>query len=229
VAEEIRRYAVYYAPEPGSALARFGAAWLGRDAETGRPAGPLEPPGLPRPAAELTGPPRRYGFHGTLKAPFRLAEGAAPARLTAALAGLARETPAFTLPRLELRALGDFLALVPSAPCPPLGALAAACVTRLDGFRAPMPPVEHARRAAGLGPVEAAHLARWGYPFVLDAFRFHLTLSGPLPPEERAATATALAPVLAPILAEDQPFRDMCLFGEGPDGRFRILERHPLG
>jgi putative phosphonate metabolism protein len=223
------RYAVYWAPEPGTALARFGAAWLGWDAERGSPLPHPALPGLPRPVEEITAQPRRYGFHATLKAPFRLAAGMEAGTLAAAVADLAREVAPFTLPPLRLAPLGRYLALVPSAPCPALDAAAAACVTRLDGFRAPMPAAERARRAPGLTPAEAAHLDAWGYPYVLDTFRFHLTLAGPLDPETQAGTAAALAPVLAPILEERHPFRSLCLFGEDAAGPFRILHRMPLG
>jgi putative phosphonate metabolism protein len=227
-AAAIRRYAIYFAPEAGSALGRFGAGWLGWDAEAGRAAGPLAVPGLPRPAEEITAAPRRYGFHATLKAPFRLVDGMGAEDLAAAAGRLAAGHRAFVMPRLALVALGRFLALVPAEACPPLDALAAECVTGLDGFRAPMPAEEQVRRAVGLDPREAAHLVRWGYPFVLDRFRFHLTLSGPLDDDERSATAAALATVLAPILAERHPFAAIALFGEGPDGRFRLLRRFPL-
>ena len=73
---DFRRYAIYFAPRPRRALARFGAAWLGWDAEAGADRDGPELAGLPRPRAEIVATPRRYGFHATLKAPFRLARGA---------------------------------------------------------------------------------------------------------------------------------------------------------
>ena len=87
----MRRYAIYYAPEPGSELAAFGAQWLGRDPETGAT---IEQPVLlgvrPERLAEITAAPRLYGFHGTLKAPMHLARGRDPdalRRLVRDLAG----------------------------------------------------------------------------------------------------------------------------------------------
>ena len=217
------RYAVYFAPAEASPLGRFGAAWLGRDA------GGLDLPGLPRPRAELTAAPRRYGFHATLKAPFRLADGCDRDGLARALDALAARHAAFELPMLALAALGGFLALVPTRASPELDRVAAACVTELDRFRAEPGPDELARRrAAGLDAAEEAHLSRWGYPYVLDRFQFHLTLTGPLPPAERAAVAGVLAPVLAPLLAAPLAFQHLCLFAEAQDGRFRLLSRHEL-
>jgi putative phosphonate metabolism protein len=224
-----RRYAVFYAPEPGSALAAFGAAWLGWDAAAGAERPRPDVPGLPRAMAEITAAPRRYGFHGTLKAPFRLAAGVAPEDLDQAVADLAAGEPSSALPPLRLAALGPFLALVLSAPAPRLDAVAAACVTGLDRFRMAMEPEERARRAAGLTPAQARNLDRWGYPFVMDEFRFHLTLTGPLDAAARDATAAALEPVLTPILGESQSFESLCLFGEPLIGPFRLLRRHRLG
>ncbi len=226
---EYRRYAIYWAPERGSALARFGADWLSWDAEAGEVRTPPQVPGLPAPPAELTTAPRRYGFHATLKAPFRLRDGESPEALAAAVAALAAAEAPFDLPPLTIAALGPFLALVLSEPCPRLDRLAASCVMGLDGFRAAMEPAERAQRAAGLDAVETTMLDRWGYPFVLDHFRFHLTLTGPLDDAMRRQTAAALAPVLAPILTGGQRISEICLFGEPEAGPFRLLQRFPLG
>ncbi len=226
---DFRRYAVYFAPRPDTALGRFGAAWLGWDAEAGAAVRGPEPEGLPRPRAEIVAAPRRYGFHGTLKAPFRLAEGAEPAALDAALRDLAAEHAPFEL-AVALTAIDAFLALTPTAPVPHLDALAAACVMRLDGFRALAQPEEIARRNPEmLVDRQSEYLAAWGYPYVLEQFRFHLTLTGALPPDEQAAVRAALAPLLAPVLAEPVAFEDLCLFGEAADGRFHLIRRRRLG
>lgn len=224
------RYAVYYAPPPGP-LAEFGAAWLGWDAAEGalRPHSPL--PGLPAALqAEITETPRKYGLHGTLKPPFRLAEGSRRAALEADLAKLAARLAPVRLDGLALSRLGGFLALTPEGDTAALAALAAACVRDLDAHRAPPSEAELARRrAARLSPAQEENLARWGYPYVMGDFRFHLTLTGRLPRSKAEAVQAALAPPLAPLLPRPFPISDLCLFGERPDGRFQILSRHPLG
>jgi len=226
---EWRRHAIYFAPEAGSMLARFGAAWLGWDADAGVEPAAVLLPDLPLPRSELVAAPRRYGFHATLKPPFRLAEGCAEAALDGAAAAVAADFPPFAL-RLRLAWLGGFLALVPEQEPPALAALAEACVTRLDRFRAPPEADEVAqRRAAGLDAVEAAHLMRWGYPYVLERFRFHLTLTGPVAVEHRAAVHAGLGKQLTPVLDAPVPVADLCHFGEGGDGRFRVISRHRLG
>lgn len=222
------RYAIYYAPPPGP-LAGFGAAWLGWDAAAGRTVAHPEVAGLPRPVAELTATPRKYGFHGTVKPPFRLAPGRTVEALHAAAAGLAAGLAPVTLDGLGLHRIGGFVALTPEGDTAGLARLAAAAVEGLDAFRAPAPAAEtDRRRAAGLSPRQEELLARWGYPYVMEEFRFHLTLTGNLPAAEAGAVATALAPVLAPILPRPFTIDGLCLFGEAADGRFHLLHRYTL-
>src|SRR5690606_1132239 len=127
------RYAVYYAPPEGAPLDRFGRAWLGRDAATGDD---VEPPTLPglngERWREITAEPRRYGFHGTLKPPFALADGRRVDDLFAAVAAFAARRTPFALPPLRLARLSGFLALIPSTASEPLAALAADCVRAFD-------------------------------------------------------------------------------------------------
>ncbi len=224
-----QRYAVYFAPRRDSVLGCFGAAWLGWDAERGVDCEGLEVDRLPRPRAELVATPRKYGFHGTLKAPFRLADGATPEAVEATLREVAARFAPFAEP-MQLSALGPFLALTPAVPGGALGAVADACVTAFDPLRAPALAGEIAkRREQSLTSRQEAHLAEWGYPYVFEDFRFHLTLTGALSPEDQAATAAALRPVLASALAAPTPFEDLCVFGEAADGRFHLLRRRTLG
>jgi putative phosphonate metabolism protein len=225
------RYAVYWAPPKDSVLARLGAGWLGRDGEGG--AVPQRPPvagfGDDRLDA-LTAEPRRYALHATLKPPFALAEATDPAMLRQALAGFAAAHPRVLLPALRLTRLDRFIALTPSAPCPALDALAAGCVTAFDRFRAPPLAAELARRrAAGLSPAEEAHLARWGYPYVLDCFRFHVTLTGPLEPAEAERLAAPLTALFQPAMETPIALDDIALFHEPSAGTpFRLIERFAL-
>ncbi|MEO1678101.1 MAG: DUF1045 domain-containing protein [Pseudomonadota bacterium] len=225
------RYAIYFAPPPGP-FARLGAAWLGWDAEAGRGAalGPANSwPALPAPQRSLTERPRKYGLHGTLKPPFFLAEDRTVDGLHTTLSALAPRLHRVRTDALRVRPLGRFLALVPEGDTTALNALAATCVEALDSFRAPPTDDELARRREReLTPRQDALLASWGYPFVMEEFRFHITLTGPLETDVRDATAAAIAPVFEE--AAGQPFRvdDICLFGEGQDGRFRLLHRYPL-
>jgi len=226
------RYAVYFAPGPGSGLERVCASILGRCARTGKElAQPVLPGVEPQRLAELTASPRRYGLHGTLKPPFFLAEGTTEAGLLDAVAVLAADRPAFELPPLRLESLGSFLALTPSAPCPELDALARACVTELDPFRRPPSAEELARRrSVGLTAAQDRLLERWGYPYVLDEFRFHLTLTGKIPTsQERERLRAALAPLLSPVLHTPIQIRDICVFRQRcPKEPFAVMQRFDL-
>lgn len=205
------RYAVYYTPPPESALERFGAVWFAR-------------------TAPCLDAPRRYGFHGTLKAPFRLAPGTGEAELLRAVENFAASRRALAGPPLGLAELAGFLALVPSAPFRELDRLAADSVAAFDRFRAPASEAELARRLnAGLSRREEALLRRWGYPYVMEAFRFHLTLTDRLDDaglrRERARAEAMLGEAAAPLLIDA-----VTVTVEPADGAaFRILQRFEFG
>jgi len=221
------RYALYYAPRPEEPLARFAAAWLGRD--------PAQDRSVPQPAvagftaarlAEITEDPRRYGFHGTLKPPFELASGTSLDQLLAAAVAFAAARPPVDLPGLHLKAIGGFLALVPDAN-PALDELAADCVRAFDRFRAPSDAADLARRRqARLSARQDELLVRWGYPYVMEEFRFHLTLTGSLESAERDRVQRALQPLVAPLCAASHQVRDLVIFvQDSRDRPFRILKR----
>lgn len=226
------RYAVYFAPDAGSELERVCSSLLGRCARTGRE---LEQPVLPgvepKRLAELTASARHYGLHGTLKPPFFLAEGTTEADLLDAATGLAADRPAFELPPLRLKRIGSFLALTPSAPCPELDALARACVTELDRFRRPPSDAELARRRAKkLTTDQDRLLERWGYPYVMEEFRFHLTLTDKIhDPVERRAVHAELTALLAGILQRPVYVEELHVFRQPtPKTPFVVLATLPF-
>ncbi|MDP5307676.1 DUF1045 domain-containing protein [Paracoccus spongiarum] len=215
-----RRYAIYHTPE--GPLAAFGAEWLGWDIARGRE-------GRDRPAGveALTRAARRYGFHATLKAPFRLAADSSEAALLADLRALAAGQPPVSLPGgLRLAALHGFPALVPAQPCAPLQQLAARVVRALDAHRAPLTPEDRARRNPDrLSEAQRNLLDRWGYPFVLGQFRFHMTLGARLEGRQSDALLAALHPHLAPLLPDPHPIASLTLAGEDAMGRFHQIAR----
>ena len=215
------RYAVFFAPDRHSPWREFGAHWLGRDEHD---SGALAQPRLagicPADFARLTQEPRRYGFHATLKAPFRLAHGLDGSAVVVQLETLARRLKPVLLGPLRVATLGKFMALVPEKIPDSLNALAAACVTELDALRAPLSEEELARRrTAPLDVREAELLAQYGYPYVLERFRLHFTLTGPATPAQAQCITEAVAPQLVRLNA-DAPLRldRLCLFVEGTPG-----------
>jgi len=226
--QDWQRYAVFALPQ--GRFYNAGAAWLGWDSVAG--AACVQPAlrDLPVPAEDLTKRPRQYGFHGTLKPPFRLAEGNNLLALKAAIAEIAAEAEPVEIAELKLTAMGRFLAFAPALPDAALSALGAHVVTGLDPFRAPLTASEmERRRAARLTPRQAALLAQYGYPYVLDQFRFHLTLTGPVPDEARGAVAECLSAHFAPTLPAPFHINDLALMGQDAAGRFHLLEKFRLG
>ncbi len=222
------RYAVYYAP-PAGPLKTFADAWLGWESTTGTPQAHLDLPGLPRPIETLTETPRKYGFHGTLKPPFRLSSGSSFSLLDRDLTALTQRLAPVYLDGLALTRLGGFLALVPIGNAYLLSRLAAEVVAGLDRHRAPALQGEiDRRRAAGLTRRQEAHLIHWGYPYVMDEFRFHLTLTGRLSTPEIEQVKARLADLMPPILPRPFPIEELTLFGEDEDGRFHEIDRYPL-
>ena len=227
------RYALYFAPRPDEGFGTLGNQWLGRNAETGEL--------LPRHAtvqigasrlAELTAEARLYGFHGTLKAPIALREGASESDLLAAVGAFATERRPFAVPSLRLASLSGFLALVPGERCEALQDLADSCVIEFDPFRRPATDEELARRrAAGLSSRQESLLERWGYPYVLEEWRFHLTLTGRIADEdERAAISEMVRRHFAGFLDVSLPVRDVCVFRQPSAGRpFTVMARFALG
>ncbi len=222
------RYALYYAPAQGCRLARLGAQWLGRDAETGAV---FDPPAAAPALAHggITASPRRYGLHGTLKPPMRLAAGRSASELMREAGALAESYAPIALGRLRVARIGRFLALVPEAPPPALNTFAAVVVEALDGYRAPATDSELARRrAAGLTPRQEALLERWGYPYVMEELRFHVTLTGPLEDGEIEPVTAAAEAHFAPALAQTHVMASLAVFGEDADGVFHLVRRLPL-
>jgi putative phosphonate metabolism protein len=187
------RYALYYVPDAASALYRFGAELLGYDAFTGHP---VKQPAIGGMTSwrDLTAEPRKYGFHATLKAPMTLAQSVQEADLIAALDSFAatpRDIPVIA-PVVTL--MGDFVAIVPETPSQDLSRLADDCVTQFDRFRAPLTDSERARRLnSSLTPRQTAHVERWGYPYVFEDFRFHMTLTGRVPADQRDTVLSRLS------------------------------------
>ncbi len=227
------RYAVYYAPAADSALWCFGSSVLGYDALTGEDIAFAAPPGCD--AAEwpaLTSEPRRYGFHATLKAPFELADGRGEEQLRAFARNYAAGLESVSLAGLSVTALGSFVALVPSEPSESLQRFAFALVQAFEPFRAPMSDTDRARRLKSpLTPAQSAYLEAYGYPYVGDAFRFHMTLTGSLPPEKTAPVKSALKEAYAAAMPAGPVALDrFALFKQDSrEARFRLLDSYRLG
>jgi putative phosphonate metabolism protein len=225
------RYAIYYASPHGGDLDRFGAQHLGYDAWSGED--------LPFPEQvvqmvpdwrELTEDPRKYGFHATLKAPMALADGKTEAELLAACAAFAempRPVPVITP---VVQSISGFIAVIPGEPSPDLQQFAADCVSAFDCFRAPLTQEDRARRnPAKLTPRQCDYLDRWGYPYVMEEFRFHMTLTGRLDTTRREPILAMLQARFAGLGMERIAIDRLVLFRQNDKAsRFRIIGQWPL-
>jgi putative phosphonate metabolism protein len=225
------RYAIYYAAAAGSDLARFGAQLLGYDAHSGEdlPFADGVLPSLPD-WRDLTRDPRKYGFHATLKAPLTLAPGLTEAELLAACATFAATPRPIPVIQPVVDSISGFIAVVP-AECPAeLTQLAADCVRDFDKFRAPLTADDRARRnPSALTPRQCEHLDRWGYPYVMEDFRFHMTLTGRLEAQRREPILAMLRGRFSALGLTRLAIDQIAVFRQdGADSRFRILDQFAL-
>jgi putative phosphonate metabolism protein len=219
------RYAVYYTPQ--GALAKAGAEWLGWDIQTGQPVAQPSIPGVN--LEKLTRRPRKYGIHGTLKPPFVLAQGTTASDLKKAIECVAETLSPVSLDALEIANLGPFLALKGTVDSTALAQLAKQVVTRLDSFRAPPTDADLARRRqAKLTEAQERHLVKWGYPYVMDQFRFHITLTGRLDRTEEDNVRLIANEYFGPYLPKPFLLNSLTLAGQDSDGMFHQIERYKL-
>lgn len=214
------RYAVYFVPD--GTWGDFGAAWLGWDSRSGRSVDLLAPE-----HADLTERPRKYGFHATVRSPFRPADGQTEDEIAAATEAVCTRFRPVPLPSLELSRIGPFFALTAPGEWAALQNIADRTVEALDPFRAPLTEAELARRRAGtLSDRQEELLARWGYPYVKEQFRFHLTVTGPVKTPD--AVEPELLRHLSGPMQEPMIVDSLSLLGEGEDGRFHQVARFPF-
>jgi putative phosphonate metabolism protein len=225
------RYALYYAPAPRSELGRFGAHLLGYDAFSRKTLRfPVDIEQALPDWGELTQDPRKYGFHATLKAPMALADGKSEAELLAACAEFAATPRPVPMIKPVVNTISGFIAIVPSQHSVELEQLAAAAVSHFDSFRAPLTPEDRARRNPDrLPPRQREYLERWGYPYVMEEFRFHMTLTGRLPVERRETVLAVLRQRFAALDMNSLAVDRLALFKQSDSSsRFQIVRHYNL-
>jgi putative phosphonate metabolism protein len=225
------RVAVYFTPPADHPLVRAAAAWLGRDAFSGSALerGPAEGFGASE-LRDLTADPRRYGFHATLKPPFRIGDERSLDELRNFLAAFCRQRAATSIPALRLTEIGPFFALTADGGSAAVDALADHVVRAFDPFRAPPSDAEMARRRPViLTARQRKYLEDWGYPYVFADFRFHMTLTGPVPADRRVPMRTVLRERFASFIGRPLAVDGLALFCESaPPGDFVVDTYAPL-
>lgn len=218
------RYAVYFRPpEPWG---QVGRQWLGRCEFSGAPLGSSK--GTPAARELWTRAPRRYGLHATLKAPFRLRENTSPSDVDRAMRALVACRHPFEI-RLAVARLRGFLAWCIEGDAPGeahMNALAGDAVAALDALRAPPTEDERARRlAADLTAPELAMLARWGYPYAFDTFKFHISLTGHIDAAGLDDAQERLAALTAPIAGTRVPVQAIAVYVQPEPGADFVVAR----
>ncbi|MDO5654390.1 MAG: DUF1045 domain-containing protein, partial [Brachymonas sp.] len=232
----MHRYAVYAAPSASSPLWQRGCTWLGRDPATGaRLRNPFADAVLAGESlVHYLSDPMRYGFHATLKAPFTLRADLGFDDLHRTVTMLAQQLTAPPPFELAVRSMApsEYLALVPAHKVPEIGTVAAHCVQQLHALAEPLSAEALATRRtkSQLDAREDELLQRWGYPYVLDRFRLHFTLSNGL-----AGTAPEISGEI--IRLAQRHFGDpvvckrfdLAIYGEPtPGADFVLLARCPM-
>ncbi|MCL6706030.1 DUF1045 domain-containing protein [Pseudomonas sp. R2.Fl] len=225
------RYAIYFTPAGNDPLTQAAARWLGRDAFSGETF-PLSEQGelAADEVMELTADPRRYGFHATLKAPFELRPGTTEEQLLGALEVFCAKTKPFDIPNVILGQIGAFFAVVPDRVYPELQSFAASIVETFEPFRAPLGEADIARRKPEkLTATQRDNLHAWGYPYVFDDFRFHMTLTGQVPADYAGAMRAVLLDRFSTLVDRPLPIDGLALFREDERGApFLVQSRLPL-
>ena len=220
------RYAIYFAAGPDSPLSRFGAELLGYDAYSGEEVSfPQDALRVAPDWRDVTSDPRKYGFHATLKAPMALASGRTEAELMAACAAFAgKARPRPVIPPI-VDSISGFIAVIPAGAVEALQQLAADCVRDFDSFRPALTAEDRARRKPEkLSERQRDYLDRWGYPYVMEEFRFHMTLTGRLDAERRGPILKMLRTRFAALRIETLAIDRIALFRQDDaKARFRIV------
>lgn len=218
-------YAIYYSPDPGSPLAAFSQAWFGPDSKLKS--------ALSRETIDgITINTRRYGFHGTLKPPFELNPILSLDGLMAAARLFARNTAPVELPPLEIAVIGKFIALTPAHESAELEKLAAACVRAFEAFRVPMSAEQLAQyKLNKLTVHQEQMLKHWGYPYVMEEFRFHMSLTDKIEDDaERFRVMDELAKIASPVIGKPLVVRAISVFRQtGSNEPMAPVERIPFG
>ena len=126
--------------------------------------------------------------------------------------------------------ISGFIAVIPAEPVDALQELAADCVREFDCFRAALTAEDRARRKPeGLSERQRDYLDRWGYPYVMEEFRFHMTLTGRLDAERRGPILEMLRTRFASLRLDTLAIDRLALFKQDDaKARFRIIDEWAL-
>ncbi len=227
------RYAIYYTPQPGTALAAFGRSWFGR-ANDGVTLQAFSDAGLSGTSfAKLAVAPGRYtGLHALFRAPFALRDGIGLDAIKTRLINFAATAQAGRDRASDLVALRPLPGAAPgrgqrrrSTGSPRNASLR----SRISPRRRATPSARN-MPSPELSDYQRLLLESFGDPYVLSEYRFSITLTGPLDATHLERVSQALWPVLEEICASGVTVDGLSLFGDaGGRTPMRLIGRYHLG
>jgi len=231
------RYAIYYAPPKESSLEEFGRYWFGWD--------PLN--------AKLINNKRRinylnrfgiknlinidknvliakkYGFHGTLIPPFKLNKNYSTNTLFKKTEEIAKKLKKFKFYKFKLKKINNFYAFVQNKKNNNINKLSNRLVRELFKFRSPLTKKEIDRRnPSKLSKLQLNILYKWGYPYLMSEFNFHMTLASEVKGNKLYLELKKIERNKEIILNEINNFDKIYIFGENQKGMFENLENFSL-
>ncbi len=222
-----KRYAIYYAPIENPELDLFGKCWLGWDPYKGEETTKSDLSKLPsfKKFSGLVLTPKQYGFHGTIKAPFRLKNKYTYSDLENKVREISKQIQSFHLDKLVIKKLGNFIALTPSKNLK-VNDVSNKFVEGLDFLRDDLSEDEIKKRHPHkLSFNQKKMLFKWGYPYVFNEFKFHLTLTGKLRIEEIDNVYKYLQTILKSVNLRKIHFKSICIFGQKTDEKFYFIKK----
>ncbi|SHN61465.1 DUF1045 domain-containing protein, partial [Desulfovibrio litoralis] len=229
-----KRYALYFVPQQKTLLSALANGLLGRDifSNTSVPFHCFKE--ISQQELEIaTEEPRKYGLHATLKAPFYLKDNMTEQGLCLALEEFSKKQSSVYCPKLNLKNIDNFLGLTPAVLTKSeinaqeeISCFAFNIVKEFDKFRAELSEADLIRRKKQLLSLkQLEYLERFGYPFVADEYRFHLTLTSRILDTEKNKIffnvfQTYLKEVLDQALFIDNI--TLCVQSEETDNKFKV-------
>ena len=232
-----KRVAIYFLPKKNSSLENFGKNLLGRDINKKKKIS------LTRrqkyfinrgftyfdELKDYCEQPAKYGFHATLKAPFRLKRNVKTKNFYDVISHIAAQHSRFKIKGLKIVYSKKFTLITSRKPNKLLINLENDLVKHLDTFRAELNKTEIKKRIPdSLTFKQNKYLKEWGYPFVLDQYKFHMTLMNQNNNKLSNKQKLELEKLIYKISNNLLEFNEISLLGENKNGYFEEIKRFKL-
>ena len=232
-----KRVAIYFLPKKNSSLENFGKNLLGRDINKKKKIS------LTRrqkyfinrgftyfdELKDYCEEPAKYGFHATLKAPFRLKRNVKTKNFYDVISHIAAQHSRFKIKGLKIVYSKKFTFITSRKPNKLLINLENDLVKHLDTFRAELNKTEIKKRIPdSLTFKQNKYLKEWGYPFVFDQFKFHMTLMNQNNNKLSNKQKLELEKLIYKISNNVIEFNEISLLGENKNGYFEEIKRFKL-